>query len=229
MRPIIKSTGVPDAQSRDQKAACCPYAEGQKLWVREAHEVNRIGYEESRDGARRYAGVAYQADDGREQFEISPALYLELDAKESGGWTPSIHVPRWASRIALEVTVVRVERLQEISEADATAEGCESGPTFTCCGNYIRLWDSPNAARGYRWDVNRRGWVIGFRRRTGSIQKSNVPTTMNSPESITDALPSFAAATLQMVSRPRLKAAIPSPAAPCVSPKWSSSASCDTT
>ncbi|WP_168788730.1 hypothetical protein [Paraburkholderia aromaticivorans] len=166
MRRTIKSTGVPDAQSRDQKVACCPYAEGQKLWVREAHEVNRIRYEESRDGARRYAGVAYQADDGREQFEISPALYLELDAKESGGWTPSIYMPRWALRIALEVIVVRVERVQEISEADAIAEGCESGPTFTGCGNYIRLWDSPNAARGYRCDVNPWVWVIAFRRRT---------------------------------------------------------------
>ncbi|ANB72680.1 hypothetical protein AYM40_10085 [Paraburkholderia phytofirmans OLGA172] len=92
--------------------------------------------------------------------------YLELDAKESGGWTPSIHMPRWGSRITLEVLVVRVERLQEISEADAIAEGCESGPTFTGCGNYVRLWDSPNAARGYRWDVNPWVWVIGFRRHT---------------------------------------------------------------
>ncbi|MFM0388834.1 hypothetical protein [Paraburkholderia dipogonis] len=73
MRRIIKSIGIPDAQSRGQKAACCPYTEGQKLWVRGGHDVSRIGFKKSRDGAHRYAGVAYQADDGREQFEISPA------------------------------------------------------------------------------------------------------------------------------------------------------------
>ncbi|MBR8030838.1 hypothetical protein [Burkholderia vietnamiensis] len=104
----------------------CPHGEpGDRLWVRETHEVRRIGTELTIGGIpmRRYAGVAYKADDGRAEVDIDLNTFQELDAKESRGWTPSIHMPRWASRIALEITGVRAERLQSISESDAIAEG----------------------------------------------------------------------------------------------------------
>jgi len=82
-------------------------------------------------------------------------------------------MPRWASRITLEVTAVRVERVQDIAEADAIAEGCQP-PFVDHLGNHRNphgdngefhmLWDSINAKRGYGWDANPWVWVVEFRR-----------------------------------------------------------------
>lgn len=88
----------------------CPYGTpGDRLWVRESfahiYSNNKV------PASRRPEDVAYMAD------------ALAPDADVYGPWKPSIHMPRWASRILLEVTEVRVERLQNISEADALAEG----------------------------------------------------------------------------------------------------------
>jgi hypothetical protein len=102
-------------------------------------------------------------------------------------WRPSIHMPRWASRISLEITDVRCERLQAISEEDARAEGVErdSWPEdWTSedaaleaeCGyfaprsyaaGYAALWDSLNAARGFGWHTNPWVWAITFKRAEG--------------------------------------------------------------
>lgn len=82
-------------------------------------------------------------------------------------WRPSIHMPRWASRITLEIVSVRVERLRDISEADAIAEGAE----WAACGapqegsrkaGYAVLWESINGAGS--WDANPWVWVVEFRR-----------------------------------------------------------------
>jgi hypothetical protein len=84
-------------------------------------------------------------------------------------WRPSIHMPRWASRLTLAVTSVRVERVQEITEADARAEGIEpqrsdySGEDSNSL-QFRDLWDSINAARGYGWAVNPWVWVVEFER-----------------------------------------------------------------
>jgi len=84
-------------------------------------------------------------------------------------WHPSIHMPRWVSRITLEITDVPVERIQEISEKDARAEGCWLTPKGI--GHYSidppefdSVWNSINLKRGYGWDTNPWVWVIEFRR-----------------------------------------------------------------
>lgn len=78
-------------------------------------------------------------------------------------WRPSLFMPRWASRITLEITGVRVERLQAISEADAIAEGYPNPHKAERPAMWFRrLWDSINAGRGYGWSVNPWVWVIEF-------------------------------------------------------------------
>jgi len=77
-------------------------------------------------------------------------------------------MPRWASRINLEITEIRVERVQEISEEGAKAEGIEALKPSMCCYTnrycFEVLWDSLNAKRGYSWESNPFVWVIAFRR-----------------------------------------------------------------
>ncbi|HHT8835143.1 TPA: hypothetical protein ACT5B7_006670 [Burkholderia cenocepacia] len=153
----------------------CPHGDvGDRLWVRETHEVRRIGTETFEGGrpARRYAGIAYQADNGRAEVDIDLNTFQALDAKESHGWTPSIHMPRWASRITLEITGVRAERLQSIEWDEAIAEGIHDprraarrvDPVEGTVAQFRRLWDSLNAARGHGWDTNPWVWVVAFRR-----------------------------------------------------------------
>ena len=128
-------------------ARFCPYGEpGDRLWVRETWADLRSYINETYPNQ---APVAYKADD----------TYLVGEK-----WKPSIFMPRWASRITLEVVKVRVERVQEISVVDAIAEGIHPvyGAQSIMC--YAQLWDSINAKRGYPWDSNPWVWVIEFKR-----------------------------------------------------------------
>jgi hypothetical protein len=129
----------------------CPYCKpGDRLWVREAWRHDGHGY-------------AYRAS----CLPSYESLYT---------WKPSIYMPKEAARILLEVTGVRVERVQEISYDDVLQEGIEQ--KWTCFNpptggyahendvleDFIKLWDSLNSKRGYGWDVNPFIWVITFRR-----------------------------------------------------------------
>lgn len=89
-------------------------------------------------------------------------------------WRPSIHMPRWASRILLEVTDVRVERVREITYPDVLADFCPDGITAermlaTFTGRKFQtewcqqFWDSINASRGYGWAANPWVWVVSFK------------------------------------------------------------------
>jgi hypothetical protein len=87
-------------------------------------------------------------------MDIDPVWYWADGNPENGDWTipkPSIHMPRWASRISLEIVSVRVERLHDISEGDAIADGAETMlcESMKCAGSFI---DNP-------WV-----WVVGFRK-----------------------------------------------------------------
>ncbi len=149
----------------------CPYGKpGDRLWVREtwqerwAHnDVNQVLYRADVDSCGQCL-----ASDG--------VCYTPKDP-----WKPSIHMPRWASRILLEVVSVRVERLQDISRTDVAKEGmpylCESGWNGIHKGlniiqshhwpeeNYARLWDSLCTKEPEKqWDSNPWVWVIEFKR-----------------------------------------------------------------
>lgn len=105
-------------------------------------------------------GIAFRATDD-DEMTIPPR------------WRPGIHMPRWASRLTLHVTDVRVQRLQDISEDDAQAEGCPCQSDDDLCGmeaaGWFRdLWDSLNAERA-PWSSN--PWVVAvtFRPVLGNI------------------------------------------------------------
>jgi hypothetical protein len=143
----------------------CPYGKpSDLLWVRETFGP---GLGDNHTPALGY--VAYRADG-----EYPARL------KDTHVWRPSIFMPRWASRITLCITEVRVERLQDISEEDAIAEGItgphdvgypafrvpgDSKPRYSSAKSaFTDLWDSINADRGYGWDVNPWVWAISFER-----------------------------------------------------------------
>jgi hypothetical protein len=80
-------------------------------------------------------------------------------------WRPNIFMPKWVARIWLEVTNVRVERVQDITSRDAAKEGIEQwGTDAHMKGEFLRLWDSINEKRGFGWDKNPWVWVYEFKR-----------------------------------------------------------------
>ena len=147
----------------------CPYGKpGERLWVRETWYCDHselmsgpylkpddLDVSEARDD-----GTLVYAADGLAPYEA-----------EQPTWKPSIHMPRWACRILLEITDVRVERLQDISRADIRAEGLQCPPELASddvSPNYRdwypaasrKLWNST----GGDWDANPWVWVVEFKR-----------------------------------------------------------------
>ncbi len=148
--------------SKDVEGVRCPYgAPGDRLWVREAFAFTDA-HEPDYSGS-----IEYRADNKCLAIEAGRVLVdvpHGCDPRAfAGPWRPSIHMPRWACRLVLEITCVRVERLQDISEADAQAEG--SGLTsgsYSHRGWFRELWGEIN--RPAAWDANPWVWVVGFRR-----------------------------------------------------------------
>jgi len=145
----------------------CPYGQpGDLLWVRESGwERPERTPKMMREGADTWAPFIYDADYWPDAIPEN-----ERDDLKAWGWKrrPSIHLPRLGSRILLEIVAVRVERLQDISEADAKAEGVTL-PERTCTmyegiwrDGYRDLWESINGPGS--WDANPWVWVIEFRR-----------------------------------------------------------------
>lgn len=163
-----------------------PYATGDRLWVREAWRPHYLGDDVWN------LDVSYPADSERRTImdgEFGDNDWNWPKAADRGNASP-IYMPRWASRITLSVTDVRVQRLQDISEADAVAEGIEplegsKGPNFYTRemwrkGQVIASHNTPTAAECYRglwedlhgpdaWDTN--PWVCAL---TFTVERKNI-------------------------------------------------------
>lgn len=147
--------------AKEHVLAMCPHGKpGDRLWVRETHEFT---------GGVGEVRVLYKADGAElpasKERDLMPVLYKGR---------PSIFMPRWASRINLEITGLRVERLQDISEEDVAAEGVESCPDCDAMilthrdggehwnvRDYAHLWNSINSKDA--WDANPWVWVVEFK------------------------------------------------------------------
>lgn len=131
---------------------------GDRLWVRETWAQTYVRTEKQ-------PGVVYLAD-GPDFLRPTDSGYQQWGANMKGVWRPSIHMPRWACRLVLEVTAVRVERLQSITAADAHAEGLavvEGERPEQTLARFAEGWDAINGARGFGWDANPWVWVIEYR------------------------------------------------------------------
>ena len=142
----------------------CPHGQpGDRLWVRESFSGPYCM--EAQDGMAAAPPSTWAHE--------SRIWYWADGDPTHGDWTrprPSIHMPRWASRITLEVTGVKVERLGDISEADAKAEGTEpyrlpvhpNREHLRHCDGYHDLWESINGPGS--WDANPWVWCVSFKR-----------------------------------------------------------------
>jgi len=144
----------------------CPQGKpGDRLWVRETCQAVEV--------FNGLDGVHYPADDGllnQHELGATDEQFLKLYnyAGGKGQRVPSIHMPRWASRITLEITDVKVERVQAISEADAIAEGftrCtyRDGRGFeTAKSGFMQTWQAINGRES--WDANPWVWCVSFKK-----------------------------------------------------------------
>lgn len=163
----------------------CPYGKaGDRLWVRETWgEVLIVNF---KSGAERTETIYRAENETYDKFGMV-----------GGGWKPSIYMPRKVSRITLEIVGVRLERLQDISEQDAIAEGAkhfsdlpsihpwgqdprwsmeENPPSTEHCLDSARFafanfWNKLNGDRGYPWDSNPFVWVVEFKKLGASSEQ----------------------------------------------------------
>jgi hypothetical protein len=160
----------------------CPYGKpGDQLWARETFVLERW---DSEIGAPPFVSdrpTQYHPGDGSEfdseywlrphyrATDPAPDLSYGEEDDPKCKWTPSIFMPRWASRIELEIIKIHVERLQDISKEDALAEGVREShfhqpADWMDVDHYHELWNSINAKRGFGWDTNPYVWVVEFKR-----------------------------------------------------------------
>lgn len=173
-RKIFKKNIYVDCPS-DTMNLFCPYGKGgDRLWVRETFQI--VDFETG--------SVWYRAngDDKFWQKRFAEANEERILKCKKPTWVPSIHMPRWASRLTLEITNIRVERLNDISEEDAKAEGVqkmdsEHYKSFPWLGamhpikGYPKVF--PNAVSAFKsiweeiygsWEANPWVWVIEFKK-----------------------------------------------------------------
>jgi hypothetical protein len=184
-RRVVKGEWVYDGETgvgASWEPPWCPYGvEGDRLWVRESwqawHKTSHE-YDEWEPITRQWLNDRglKNVNAARNEGYVDSIQY-RATSDNCGPWRPSIFLPRWASRITLEITDVRVERLNDISHEDAIAEGCQ-GYGWVSSSPYIEgphtdegelpqeefqaLWESINGAGS--WTENPFVWVISFKR-----------------------------------------------------------------
>lgn len=158
---------ITDSQGGHMSPVSTPYSVGDRLWVREAWRAELSWQSLKPSYIPQGAAIFYESDGSKRDNGMG--------AKFPGKLRPGMFMPRWASRITLEVTAVKVERLQDISEADCYAEGCEQDdadgvPVWYVSGTgilphpdtgqkcYRLLWESINGPGS--WDAN--PWVAAY-------------------------------------------------------------------
>jgi hypothetical protein len=165
--PVLCSDGIwrfmCGAVSYDHNDVRCPFGlVGDRLWVREAF----AGPAHIGDGDQGVVGfgIEYRADGAFRPYGDCACEGSCSGVRIVHPWKPSIHMPRWASRISLEVTGVRVEQVQQISASGVRGEGRVPLVGEDARQHWEHFWNLLNAKRGYGWDVNPWVWVIEFRR-----------------------------------------------------------------
>jgi hypothetical protein len=159
-RRVIKNpekyTGIRDC------GFLCPYGQvGDSLWCKEALR-KKPDYSWCKEG------YAIYAVDSEQVLIGGDGIGEGVPWKWKGDILTGMFMPRWASRITLEVTNIRVERLQDITESDACKEGDPNQGLIASENDHTTwfqyLWDSINAKRGYSWGSNPWVWCISFKR-----------------------------------------------------------------
>jgi len=159
-----KNPGCADGDGRTEYFSSPFGLVGDKLWVRETFRLSNdfMSSPTLEKHLSKKPTVLYYANDNPK--------YRDQDM-----WKPSIHMPRWASRITLEVTGVSVERLMDISENDALLEGVQPGfldggnweetddPNCPAIPAFKKLWDSTYSKKGFGWDKSPWVWVVEFK------------------------------------------------------------------
>jgi len=176
--PHVQSLASPVPWSKTKRVLCPFGAPGDRLWVRETFYCDNAFYPDGVgvDAMWRVVDgqcVAVPVEEQRAEMRAEDMYYRadgEPDFEAAEGktpWRPSIHMPRWASRITLEVTGVRVERLHDITDADALAEGVDRTNTSIpgyARERFVRLWTSINGNES--WTADPWVWVVEFKRVT---------------------------------------------------------------
>ncbi len=178
---VLRSRGSFGCWNDRTKPLHCPQGQpGDRLWVRETFSPDHRNVYPCPDfvyRADRHAPTKHDIEECCCRAETKARRSVDADCLACAGfkWRPSIFMPRRASRITLEVTGVRVERLQSISDADAIAEGIEvvtgdyafrnywgGDPLVDPVTSYRSLWDTINGVNA--WEANPWVWAIEFRR-----------------------------------------------------------------
>lgn len=151
-----------------------PIARGDRLWVRESWDL--LPLDEPKPEGSGMAEIVYWADAERREFEVPAGFDPMIYGHER--FRPSIHMPRWASRLTLTVTDVRVQQLQQISAYDSYEEGVPRPDVTRCLGSEVTIRDNARSAYRAIWEaINGPGswaenpWVVAY---TFTVERQNI-------------------------------------------------------